>query len=392
MLPVGQSDHHAYGVESRSPKLDGKVMHRRLFIHRTRQWLILAAAALFAPRLIKPNLGWTARAENIDDRLHSAASLQKMAAQKLHHLDDGFRNLFSPGNYGDLGRLLRWKWFSKNHFKQLYADEPERPVDIDWRPAYDHDGLSVTYINHASLLIRDQGVAILVDPVLDGLFGMIKDFTPLSARSRQIPKVDYLLITHGHYDHLDKPSIERCKHAQTRLITPLGYDTVFDGLKVGERTQLDWFEHVNDGRRTITLLPSRHWTMRNPLVGPNRSLWGGFLIETASGPTIYLSGDTAYHDRFSEIGAGKAIDLAVFSLGAYEPRWFMAQSHLNPAETFEAFRETGARRLMIVHWGTFRLGDEPVHYPPLQMRAVMERAGLLDRYLPLSHGETYRLA
>jgi L-ascorbate metabolism protein UlaG (beta-lactamase superfamily) len=365
-------------------------MHRRHFLKHSRRWLQLAAAALLAPPLLKAAEGLASAADEGGDPSLSALSLKEIARQKLHHVQEGFGNVFAPGNYGQLGRLLRWKWFSKNNFKHLYGDEPVVPVDIDWHSIYDHNGLSVTYINHASLLIRDQGATILVDPVLDGLFGMIKNFTPLSARTQQIPRVDQLLITHGHYDHLDKPSIQRCCYPETKVITPLGYDASFEDLKVVDRTQLDWFDRVDDGRRAITFVPSRHWTMRNPLVGPNRSLWGGYLIQTASGPTIYISGDTAYHDRFAEIGGGLDIDLAVFNLGAYEPRWFMAQSHLNPSETLLAFRQLKARRLMVVHWGTFRLGDEPVHYPPLQMAAVLKHEGMLDRYLPLNHGQTHR--
>jgi L-ascorbate metabolism protein UlaG (beta-lactamase superfamily) len=103
---------------------------------------------------------------------------------------------------------------------------------------------------------------------------------------------------------------------------------------------------------------------------------------------VYISGDTAYFDGFNQIGEEFDIDLAVFNVGAYEPRWFMAQSHLNPAETVQAFRELNARRLMIMHWGTFQLGDEPVHFPPRHMRDEMQRAGLLDRLVEWRHGDT----
>ena len=128
--------------------------------------------------------------------------------------------------------------------------------------------------------------------------------------------------------------------------------------------------------------------MRNPLTGPNRSLWGSFLIKTSTGPTIFISGDTAYFNGFREIGGAYNIDLAIFNLGAYEPRWFMASSHINPAETVQAFRELDARHLMVVHWGTFRLGDEPVHLPPAHIRKEMDGAGLGHRLMDLTHGQT----
>jgi L-ascorbate metabolism protein UlaG (beta-lactamase superfamily) len=131
--------------------------------------------------------------------------------------------------------------------------------------------------------------------------------------------------------------------------------------------------------------------MRNPLTGPNTALWGGYLVKTASGKTIYISGDTAYFDRFREIGAMGPIDLAVINLGAYEPRWFMKKSHMNPGETVRAFQELGARKLLVVHWGTFRLGDEPVFQPLLDIRKEMASAGLSESLVELGHGQTYHL-
>jgi len=125
--------------------------------------------------------------------------------------------------------------------------------------------------------------------------------------------------------------------------------------------------------------------------GPNRSLWGSYLIRTAGGKTIYLSGDTGYFDGYADIGKEFDIDLAIFNLGAYEPRWFMAPSHMNPVETVQAFKELRAKKLMIVHWGSFQLGDEPVHFPPLDLKRELEKEGLLDRWVELSHGETHYL-
>ena len=128
--------------------------------------------------------------------------------------------------------------------------------------------------------------------------------------------------------------------------------------------------------------------MRNPLVGPNRSLWGSFLIKTAGGLTIFVSGDSAYFKGFREIGREFSIDLAIVNLGAYEPRWFMASSHMNPPEVVQAFLELGADHLVIAHWGSFRLGDEPVHFPPQDIGREMQKQGLSHRLLRLNHGQT----
>lgn len=123
----------------------------------------------------------------------------------------------------------------------------------------------------------------------------------------------------------------------------------------------------------------------------HRSLWGSYLIQGASGRTIFISGDTAYFDRYGELGEAFDIDLAVFNLGAYEPRWFMAQSHMNPAECVQAFQALRARRLLAVHWGTFRLGDDPVHLPPVELQREMKKAGMEGCLVHLEHGQSMSL-
>ncbi|HKI49127.1 MAG TPA: MBL fold metallo-hydrolase, partial [Desulfobacteria bacterium] len=126
----------------------------------------------------------------------------------------------------------------------------------------------------------------------------------------------------------------------------------------------------------------------NPLTGPNKNLWGSYLIRTKTGPTIFISGDTAYFKGFKEIGKRYGIDLAILNVGAYEPRWFMKQSHMNPAEAVQAAKDLKAKKILIVHWGTFRLGDEPVHVPPEDVRRELQKVNMTDRLLNIKHGDT----
>ena len=317
-------------------------------------------------------------------------SLRDIAKEQLHHNSSGFVNPLGMNREGRLWEVMKWKLFSNNQFKEFFDEERVIPVSIDWEPVRQHQGCSITFIKHASVMIKDEDRYILVDPVFSDILWFIKDFSPLEFDLQTMPQPKQVLITHGHYDHLDKPSLASL-NKNTHVISPLGYNPIFRDLAMNNRTQLDWFDSYADGKREITFLPCNHWTMRNPMVGPNRALWGSYLIKTAGGHTIYISGDTAYFDGFEQLGKEFDIDLAIFNVGAYEPRWFMAPSHMNPRETVQAFKELNARKLLIVHWGTFRLGDEPVHFPPIQVKEELKKEGLLDRWVDLKHGETFFL-
>ena len=313
--------------------------------------------------------------------------LKDMARKKLHHGNGRFLNPMGIPRRGRFGELLRWK-LSDNPFEKDLEAQAVHPVDIDWSPVMNHQGLSITFIKHAGLMVKDGETIHYIDPVFDHIGFFIKDFTPRRFALDQLPRADHILVTHGHYDHLDSDSLKHFKPG-THVISPLGYDGVFDDLGMKKRNQLDWYDTYETGKTRVTLLPCNHWTMRNPLKGPNRSLWGSYLVETQSGYTIYVSGDTAYFDGFEQIGNQFDIDLAIFNLGAYEPRWFMAQSHINPRETVQAFQELKAKHLMVVHWGTFRLGDEPVHFPPRDIKSALKEAGLSNRLVDVKQGQTF---
>ena len=362
-------------------------MTRRFFIRKLLTWAKMCLMLGLFPSNSFLKSANAMEKENTIGAKPLSLSLREIVLKKIHHRNDRFVNPFSRVDSRNPWQIIRWKLFSENRFKAFYNEESVIPVSIDWEPVKRSNGLSITFIKHASVMIKDLDKYILVDPIFFGLFRFIKDFSPLAFDINEIPLPDHVLITHGHYDHLDKPSLASLGK-ETHVITPMGYNDVFNDLGMNRRTQMDWFDTYKDGKLEITLLPCNHWTMRNPLVGPNRSLWGSFLVKTASGSTIFISGDTAYFDGFREIGEEFSIDLAIFNLGAYEPRWFMATSHINPGETVRAFRELQARQLLIVHWGTFRLGDEPVHFPPKDLRRELEKEGLLDRLVDLKHGQT----
>jgi L-ascorbate metabolism protein UlaG (beta-lactamase superfamily) len=360
-------------------------MHRRRFLRFGLDLLKASLVASVLPAAARASVADRPETPPLHYRPLNGRSLREIARRRLHHGDGRFLNPLGLDRSGRLLKVLSWKLFHRNPFEAELADQPVTPVAVDWKAA--GDGLAVTYLKHASLMLHDAGRRLLVDPVFASPFWFMKDFTPLDLDRAALPTPDHVLITHGHYDHLDTDSLAHLPR-DVHVICPPGYDDLFDGIGLHHRTVLDWYERYSDGEREITFLPSNHWSMRNPVVGPNTGLWGSFVVRTASGPTVYVSGDTAYFDGFDQIGREFDIDLAVFNVGAYEPRWFMAQSHIDPRETVAAFRELGARRLMIMHWGTFQLGDEPVHLPPRHMLAEMAAAGLTDRLVPWTHGQT----
>lgn len=356
--------------------------------------LVLLKGALLTKLLPMPVLSSVpdpSESETLHYNILKNTSLKEIARKKLHHGDGIYLNPLGKPRRRRLSQLLRWKLFSESDYKKNYKNEKVQPVHINWEPVKKHTGLSITYIKHSTILIKDRDQYLIVDPVFYDIFWFIKDYTPLAFNLDAMPKPNQVLITHGHYDHLNIDSLEYLGN-KPHVITPLGYNKIFKRLKHNNRTQLDWYDSYKAGQTEITLLPCNHWTMRNPITGPNHSLWGSYMIKTADGHHIYVSGDTAYFDGFEEIGKSFPIDLAIINLSAYEPRWFMAQSHINPKETVQAFKQLNAKNLMITHWGSFRLGDEPVYLPPLEIKQEMKKEGIENSLLHLNHGDTHYLA
>ena len=367
--------------------MNNRSINRRHFVKKLLEWTKMAALLCLFPSCAALRSADAREKGSPAHAQHHGLSLREIVQKRLHRGKDRFINPFIDVDFRSPWRLLRWKLFSENRFKTYYDQEKVNPVSVDWDTVKQKKGLSITFINHSSVMIKDLDKYILVDPIFFGLGWLFKDFTPLSFDTEEMPRPDHVLITHGHYDHLDKPSIASLGK-DAHVITPLGYSKILDDLKIKNHTQMDWFDSFRDGQTEIMLLPCNHWTMRNPITGPNRSLWGSFLIKTANGKTLFISGDTAYFKGFRDIGMEFSIDLAIINLGAYEPRWFMATSHMNPCETVQALKDLRAAHLMIVHWGTFRLGDEPVHFPPIHIRQELKKEGLSDRLVFLNHGQT----
>ena len=288
--------------------------------------------------------------------------------------------------------LLRWRILEPLKGNRRPKDPgfvtPHRPYDKDLVASA---ASSLLWIGHASFLLTLGGKRILVDPILGPRVGPITRLAAPGIDWKELPPIDVVVITHNHRDHLDPWSIARLGDRPTYVV-PLGNTRFLKAAgSAAKVVELDWWQTTGLGSLELTLVPARHWSMHFPW-DRNDALWGGCVIRGPEG-TAYHSGDTAYWDTFDEIGrrAGP-IDWAMLPIGAYEPRWFMEPQHMGPEEATSAAKLLGARHFVAMHWGTFRLTDEPIGEPPERARAACRDQGFAEENLWIMDvGETRHL-
>ncbi len=291
--------------------------------------------------------------------------------------------------------ILRWKIVDRVRGRSALGKDPD-----GWRtPVRANDGRvlhamtpSLTWIGHATFVLRLGGKLVATDPIWSHrISGVITRKAPPGVALQRVPPLDVVTVSHNHYDHLDLPSLKRIG-PKALYVVPQGNGALLRKAGLSRVVELDWWESHVEGGLTITLVPARHWSMRLPWTR-NEALWGGFVYASSEG-VAYHAGDTAAFDGFAEIGrrAGP-IDWAMLPIGAYEPRWFMEPQHMNPADAVGAFQALGARHLVAMHWGTFRLTDEALSEPPARLRALWREQGFDPaRAWILDVGETRSLA
>jgi len=224
--------------------------------------------------------------------------------------------------------------------------------------------------------MRLGGALVATDPVFAPRMGPRRRLVPPGVAPDAWPPVDVVTVSHSHYDHMDLPSLRAlARRGAPLFVVPKDNAEVLRGAGIERVRELAWWESVEVGGLRVTLVPSQHWSMRVPW-DRNARLWGGFVYESTAG-TAYHAGDTAFaEDVFRAIGARfSRIDWAMLPIGAYDPTWFMAPQHIGPEDTGRAWEILGARVLVAMHWGTFRLTDEPVGEPPERMRAWFAERG-----------------
>jgi len=225
----------------------------------------------------------------------------------------------------------------------------------------------VTWLGHSTFLIQVGGKNIITDPIFGSLSSVFRRLVPPVVMVKDLPRIDYVLISHNHFDHMDSKSLCDLKERfpEMRVLVPMGDKDWFDRHLFKNSSEHMWWDEVVDGQDATfkcTFLPANHWSQRT-LFDKNRSLWGSWMIQSGDF-SVYFAGDTSWGLHFKQIGKEfKRIDIALLPIAPGEPRSWMKETHINAEEAVQAFIDLNADTLIPMHWGTFHLGFDEFHAP-----------------------------
>ncbi|AEU38726.1 MBL fold metallo-hydrolase [Granulicella mallensis] len=288
-------------------------------------------------------------------------------------------------------------WITKlRQLERLVRESHAQPMQGQpQRPAEAAAGETViTFIGHSSFLLQIAGCAILIDPVFATRLILLRRQRHPGVRVRDLPRIDAVLLTHAHMDHLNRPSLRAITREMRRrklpapvAVVPNGVEDLVRDLGFARVEALAWWQSVELNSLRITATPAKHWGAR--LFNDTHRGFGGYCIEAPASPRIYHSGDTAFFGGFTEIGQRLRPDIALLPIGAYYPDSYRAV-HTSPEEALRGFLDLGAQAMVPMHYNTFRLGREPMDEPLPRLLAAAAKAGVGDRIHPLIEGESWR--
>ncbi len=299
-----------------------------------------------------------------------------------------------------LGQVARLVWESH---KVPMAGRAGLPVSVG------EGELGVMWLGHSSFLLQMGGKNVLVDPVLATRLVLLRRQRRAGVRVEDLPAIDVVLLTHAHMDHLNRPTLRKVAAATRRLrgraqmeaiiarggiprvnpqgpvvVVPRGCEDLVAGLGFSEVRVLEWWDSAMVEGLEVTLTPAKHWGAR--MFSDTHRLFGGYVV-VGGGHRVYHSGDTAYFGGFKEIGERLRPEVALLPIGAYFPDSYRGV-HTSPEEALRGFVECGARVMVPMHFGSFRLGREPMEEPPVRLMAEARRLGVEGRVRVLGEGET----
>lgn len=297
--------------------------------------------------------------------------------QKEHHTCYGFRN--QEHFYVKLRSVIKWE-YERITSRQPYV--PEKGYKAFAEGWYQHADFSATqdriwWLGHASTLIRLNGQNILTDPVFSNRvspfkFAGPKRCMPLPMSLEDLPRIDLIVLTHNHYDHLDRQTIEQLivMFPEVKIMVPLNLKKTMQAWGAKHVVELDWWESHEHNGITCHCVPARHWSLRQT-IDCNESLWCGWVVSSAQ-KNVYFMGDSSYTTLLHEIGERFALDMAAIPIGCYSPRWFMQDQHIDPEQAVQLFRELNCKKAIAVHWATFELSSEALDEPPMLFMEALE--------------------
>jgi L-ascorbate metabolism protein UlaG (beta-lactamase superfamily) len=296
--------------------------------------------------------------------------------------------------------VLRWQ-FGSGRQRQAWPEWAPSPHADTPPPRVTGDKVRLSFVGHVSWLIQAAGLNILIDPVWSARASPLSWAVPKRHNAPGIafdalPPIDIALVSHGHYDHLDVATLSKlAAKFSARVITPLGNDVTMRSADDAIRTEaFDWHDRVELGSGiAVTLVPTRHWSARG-LFDRNKALWASFVLETPAGK-IYIVCDSGYGEgkHFRRVAdAHGPLRLAILPIGAYEPRWFMKDQHMNPSDAVKALADCGAAQALAHHHGTFQLTDEAIDAPETALHAALDEARIpRERFVALKPGQVVEI-
>ena len=305
-----------------------------------------------------------------------------------HHTEAGFQNNPYVETAAPKGFLFYFRRFWHSVF---IPDTPEGHAlteEQSLRLLNSIEGDRISWIGHATFLIKLSGITILTDPIITEFASPVtwagpRRMVKLGFTLNNLPQVDVIVVSHNHYDHLDDETIVNLKNKESiHVVVPLGLKVFFTDRGYKNVTELDWHQSMTLGGINITSLPSVHDSGRS-LNDQNKTLWSSWSLESAKNKVLFV-GDSGYSRAiYNNIGNKYgAFDFAILPIGAYEPRELMWMSHVTPEEAVSAGTDVRAKTLIASHWGTVSsLSDEPIFEPPIRFKKAGKDDGYLDKDL-----------
>jgi len=315
---------------------------------------------------------------------------------KHHHTENGFKNNYPIEEHG-FSSLLKWQFSSIGKRGKILPFPVEKP-DIGFIQNNKSEA-NLVWINHATFLLQYDGFNILTDPIFSERCSPVqwagpKRTTDPGMQISELPKIDFIIISHDHYDHLDVESIlaiqEKQKENPPKWFVPLKIKAWFEEIGVTNVEELDWWDKSTFADFEIHCVPAQHFSGRG-VTNRNGTLWAGWVI-VKNDFRFYFAGDTGYSADFKEIGERLGpFDLSCIPIGAYNPRWFMGGVHVDPDEAVEIHKDVKSKLTVGMHWGTFPLADEDMDEPPKKLKEALEKKGISEQeFIVLQNGGSIR--